>query len=422
MRSVGIGFAGLLAAAAAGVACQSYNMEQVDPQTVVAVETSGQFNVGKAPNLLVVQDRSGSMKICFGDEPAGPGEACNLDGGRVADIAKRSRMNVAQGVMVKAVSSHQEDVQFGLVVYGVGDSSLGCDEPLEITAPGAGTAATMIDAYTNDPAITNPRGGTPTTKALEHAFEVLVDPATGKVKDEGRDNYVVLVTDGLMNCNSDHPVREDCVCTQESGKCPTVDGGAVSFGERGHLTYSEMCLDDDLSVAMVTKLRNAGVKTFVIGLGESFTGGGSQAAIGIQTLDRLAEAGGVAREGAGEKFYSAADEGQLEAALDEIINKIVVPCEYELDGPVCDGRLIAVTLKVDGEQVKTVCSADADENSWRFVERADGTLDDRRITFSQDLCTRFGEARQVEISIRGVENGCGEVDGVPTSPSCDPTR
>lgn len=411
MRSATLGLIAA-AAGASAVACQSYNMEGVDPQTLVAVETSGTFTAGRPPALLIVQDRSGSMEICFGSSGGGTGLRCDANGDGNVDSNGSSRMHVAQRVMTNAVGSHGDEVLFGLVLYGV-DGDASCGDPVEITAPGLNTRDTVVNAYESNPAIVDPNGGTPTTAALDAAYASLVDPATGKVKMADRDNYVVLVTDGLMNCNFDHTLP--CICANEGG-CPDATGGAqVPFGEEGMLLDGRFCLDDDDSIAAVRKLRQAGVKTFVIGLGESFTGGGAD--LGVASLNALAEAGGVARDG-GEKFYSAANEQQLESALAEIIDAIVVPCEYELDGPVCDGRLLSIEMSIDGEAVPTTCGEG--ENSWQYVERADGTLDPQRITFSSDLCQRFEAANSVKISIKGVESGCEYAeDGALVGPACD---
>src|SRR5690606_8113361 len=82
------------------------------------------------------------------------------------------------------------------------------------------------------------------------------------------------------------------------------------------------------------------------------------------------------------------------------------PCTYRLDGPVCDGRLVSVTLRIDGEQVQTSCSEALDgEADWFYVD-GPGGRSAQEITFSPPLCARMAEAETVEISIRGVENAC----------------
>ena len=410
MRTAALGLIGL-ALGGAGLACQSYNMEGVDPQTVIAVEVDRSFTAGKAPALLVVQDRSGSMEICFGGGGGGDGHRCDSNGDGTIDRDGSSRMHVSQRVMTNVLQSHGEEVLFGLVLYGVDGADPACGDPQTVAAPGVDPTGDVIAAYRDDPSIVDPNGGTPTTRALQEARDALLD-ASGKLRMPERDNYVVLVTDGLMNCNLDHAMP--CVCANDSG-CPTVEGGMAQVGDEGTFADGRFCLDNDASIAVVNELREAGVKTFVIGLGEAFSGGSS---LGVDSLNALAEAGGVARADGGEKFYSAADERQLEESLDAIIAQIVVPCEYELDGPVCDGRLVNITMQIDGENVPTTCGEG--DNTWLFAQRDDGSLDEKRIVFSPDLCARFGEAEEVKISIKGIESGCEHDDaGALIGPACD---
>lgn len=395
----------LLLASIAG-ACQAYNMEAVDPQTIIAVETEGSYVRGQPPTLLIVQDRSGSMKYCF-EQEATPGsdDECELRGGGV-ETGRRSRMAVARSVIEKTVTEYASEVWFGLVAYGVGGS---CGLPEALVDPASDSAADVVAAYYSD-LMEEPDGGTPTTEALREAYDRLVDEE-GNLRFPDRENYVVLVTDGLMNCNADHP--STCVCAAENGCARFGGGDLIPYGEEGEVAAAVLCLDDAESVAQVERLREAGVRTFVIGLGEDFAG---DQALSNQVLDRLAEAGGVPREGHPQKFYSAADESELESALASIIEQIAAPCTYRLDGPVCDGRLVSVSLRIDDELVETSCNESLDEETdWFFVERPDGGLDPRTITFSPPLCERLAAANTVSISIRGVENACPDEE---TSPAC----
>jgi len=396
----------VLLSSAAVLACQAYNMEEVDPQTIVAVETEGTYVRGQPPTLLIIQDRSESMKYCFEPNPTpGSGHRCELpSGGEVED--RRSRMVVARSVIEKAVTDHADEVWFGLVAYGVGAL---CGPPEALVDPAADSAADVVAAYYG-PLIEEPEGGTPTTEALREAYARLVDEE-GNLRYPDRENYVVLVTDGLMNCNDSHDTT--CVCPREAG-CASAGGGPlIPYGETGEVLDPRQCLDDAASIAEVERLREAGVRTFVIGLGEDFAGTDP---LSTQVLDRLAEAGGVPREGHPQKFYSAADEAELEAALAAIIEQIAAPCTYELDGPVCDGRLVKIALRIDGERVETRCNPTLDQDAdWFFVERPDGSLDPRTITFSPPLCQRLADAETVSISIRGVENACPDEE---TQPAC----
>lgn len=397
---------GLLALGSAA-ACQSYSMEGVDPQTVVAVETSQRFTGAKPPVLLIVQDRSGSMQLCFGNEAAGPGESCGPIG--QPPLSLRSRMDVAQTVMSEALQSHANDAQYGLILYGVGGTD-GCGEAQTLVTPRAESSAAdrVRQEYATNPDIENPSNGTPTTKALKRALDTLVDISTGQLKADyaDRDAYVVLVTDGLMNCNDQHPVP--CTCSQEIG-C-----NGVAFGQQGTAIPPVFCLDDSDSLRVVESLERAEVRTFVIGLGETFQG----QSLAVDVLNSLALAGGRPRKdpGSGQildpAFYSAADRAGLQQSINEILESITAPCEYELSGPVCEGRLIQVKLTIDGEAVTTTCGSEGDA-TWEFV---DG--DARRIRFNGDLCTRMQQANEVFVSIKGIEASCSG-DDVAIGPACD---
>ncbi|HWV39895.1 MAG TPA: vWA domain-containing protein [Vulgatibacter sp.] len=404
---------GLLAVLALGLglaACQAYNMEEVDPQTIIAVETFGTYVRSKPPALLVVQDRSGSMDACFDQTATGGATRGCRRADDTIDPTRRSRMEVAQDVMAEIVEANADEVQFGLVMYGYDPATprANCGPPDTVAVPSGESHQEVAEAYRSSPAMLEPSGGTPTTAALHRAYEMLVDPDTGERRDPSRENYVVLVTDGLMNCNSEHPVP--CVCASES------DCGALKYGETGTPSNPIQCLDDAATIAEVERLRESKVPTFVIGLGDAFGG----KSLATDVLDALAEAGGVPQEGKAQKFYSAADPAQLQASLEAIIKRISAPCDYELDGPVCDGRLVKVALRItEGEgddatteDVETSCSPDPGEATWYFAS-GDAGLDPQRIIFSPSLCKRLAEAAKVEISIRGVENACEEETGGP---------
>ncbi|HEY0839371.1 MAG TPA: vWA domain-containing protein [Vulgatibacter sp.] len=400
MRSLRTGLLAVSALSLGIAACQAYNMEEVDPQTIIAVETYGTYTRSKAPALLVVQDRSGSMEACFDQAPftGGTTRGCR-QGDDTTDPNRRSRMEVAQDVMARIVESNSDEVQFGLVMYGYDESrpKANCGPPSTVAVPSSESYVDVANAYRESKAMMEPAGGTPTSEALRRAYELLVDAGENppKLKEPDRAHYVVLVTDGLMNCNAGH-VRP-CKCASESG-CP----GGLAFGEEGNPADPILCLDDDDAIAQVTLLREAGVPTFVIGLGDVFGG----KSLATDVLDALAVAGGVPQVGGTLKFYSAADPAQLQSSLESIIRQISAPCDYTLDGPVCDGRLVKVSMRIDGDVVETSCTPDPGEATWFYADKDGGGLDAQRIIFSAPLCKRLSEASKVEISIRGVENAC----------------
>lgn len=412
--------AGLLSSlAAAGLlsACQTYSMEEVDPQTLVAVAKYEEFGLERPPALLVLQDHSGSMDACFDATPGvAPTHGCmelpNLD---VYDPERRSRMDVARQVMLRLMSDTQADIDYGLVLFGADDADPVCGGPTVVADPTEGSLRAALDAYASHPFLVHPRGGTPTTAALRSAYELLVDEATGSPRQEDRQSFVVLVTDGLMNCAEGG--GPTCVCAAERG-CPTADPSVrLAFGEEGVPLDPAHCLDDAEAIAEVTRLREAGVRTFVVGLGEVFGPGGDDG-LARDVLDRLALAGGVAQgEDAPTRFYSAANAAELQDALETIVRQISVPCEHDLDGPVCDGRLLQLSLRIDGEVVDTRCDETGANGTWFFAQREDGSLDPGRIAFSPDICERLRAVERAEIAIRGLENACPE-EGPVVGPAC----
>lgn len=410
----------LLALLCGAAGCQGYSMEAVEPHTVVAVETYAKFERLHPPTLLVLQDRSTSMDACFDPQPGmGPTLGCmELPGLDTHDESRRSRMEVARQVMIRLIHRSQSDVRFGLVLFGADEEDPVCGGPIAVTEPAEDSHHDAIDAYASSPYLVQPRGGTPTTAALHEAYEILVDPETGRPRQDDRNNFVALVTDGLMNCNPNHPTP--CVCASEGGCATDTPGVRLPFGELGEPANGSLCLDDDEAVAAIQRLHDAGVRTFVIGLGEVF-GDDGEDGLARSVLDRLAEAGGVARQEEGEpKFYSAANPQELQESLETIVRQISAPCAYELDGPICDGRLLQLSLRIDGEEIETSCSEEEvdGEATWFFAEREDGSgLDPQRIVFSSAICERLEATESAEILIRGVENACPD-EGDLLGPAC----
>jgi len=107
---------------------------------------------------------------------------------------------------------------------------------------------------------TTPTGASPTTEALARAHAYF---STGSgVRLPGND-YVLLVTDGLPNCDAGVPV--DCVCEGEPysvDECP-FDSVACC------ILNSPECLLDGDTVDQIHELREAGVVTVVVGLPDS---------------------------------------------------------------------------------------------------------------------------------------------------------
>ena len=134
-----------------------------------------------------------------------------------------------------------------------------------------------------------PGGGTPTADSLRFlaTYPPLVD------NPEGRAQFVLLLTDGLPNCNGTNP--NSCTSGAPAGaqcRCTLAACTAASYCVQG-------CLDKDNSATAIVELQKKKIKTIVIGFGADTTSGD-----GPDTLNAMAEAGGnrfVFRAGGGAK-------------------------------------------------------------------------------------------------------------------------
>ena len=167
-----------------------------------------------------------------------------------------------------------------------------------------------------------PQGGTPTGPSL-----TVVGALPGLNANDGRADYVVLLTDGLPNCNSNNAnslcaCGASCTTTQISScQCTTsaCTGTLCSLG----------CLDSAGAITAISALNTSGIKTMVVGFGADVSAGAAPA-----VLDAMARAGGAPRscpngtvaECGGstclsnhtcqQAFYGAATASELQAVLE----------------------------------------------------------------------------------------------------------
>jgi Mg-chelatase subunit ChlD len=176
-------------------------------------------------------------------------------------------------------------------------------EPGEITIPTGLNRGAQIQSLL-DPASTTLCFSTPTGQALITAKDHLKQNS-----EEGRDQYVVLVTDGADWANT----------------CPDPD-----------------------PLLEVQKLRAEGIKTFIVGFSSS---GASTSGVGLEFLNNLACAGGTAKgfpgpckdDGQGNltaidpkvpPLFLQADSGaQLTAALQSVAGSLCCGCQVQCDAP-----------------------------------------------------------------------------------------
>lgn len=238
---------------------------------------------GNAPDLLIVQDRSGSMSLDANDLP--------LVG---AKNPKSKWMQIASAIA--QVAQSVSGVQWGLMMFSADGQ---CGAPSQPDVPVASGNAAAIKQALDD---ASPAGLTPTTAAIDRAVAYL----KGGVDPDGRARYLLLATDGQPNCS---------------------DG---SFGT-----------DDAAAIQAVANAAQAGIHTFVVGIGGK-TGAD-------QTLAQMAMSGKEPNTTAGQKpYYSVSTTQDLVAVLTAVAGK-VASCSYTLEMAPPSPDL--VTVEANGKTV-----------------------------------------------------------------------
>jgi hypothetical protein len=372
--------------------CQNYSFRQVKPLPIAVINQDTVINAQRGiPYLMIVQDTSYSM--C---------EPIDRDAGLVTDVnnfgyrycaanAGESKMGLTAAAMQTVLGGLDATKNpFFLGLTSFPGPAQGCDVV-------SGTAVPLGDAKITKPQISTWYGGivgaeagaTPTAQTL--AGPVASDP-TFQSLDGGTEKYVLLITDGLPNCNYTNPcvygpgnqyswsdnVQRGCMSTawlratggsNATPNDPTLCSCAVGGGDvcsnpnpNDGSTYrntccivdptvqgsdggypnapiaASECLDADGTVQAITSLRAQGITTYVVGMGYDFTN--------ATVLDRMAQAG---QNDPTATHYQADNPTQLTTTLHDLIAFLAVSCVYPLDRAPQDARLIDVTL--DGNQL-----------------------------------------------------------------------
>jgi hypothetical protein len=408
-------------------ACQTYDFEPVEPlalgQTTVA-------NVVRAkaskPNMMVLLDTSGSMTLPTNDsdpdcvDPSSPATPpannCGNPGNIPCDVSRcPTRWSELRSAMSTFLASSGSIARMGLTTYpaplgGTTAEQCRASSAVRIPIPQVEDSDTtslqrtatdisnvILSIALNGPG--GPAGGTPTSLSLRFVGDQ-PDLAT-----DDRDDFILLLTDGLPNCNPSNPnngTSPNCNCTLTA-----CTGGASTLG----------CLDRDASVTAITDLRAKNIRTIVIGFGGETARGSGPA-----TLNAMAEAGGFARNCAKSadacgptetcdsttklctrRFYQAANQAELTSALREIIDRVsdTDPCllavdENQLPKKEVDGKLV-----LDESLVVVLVNKQALEpggDTWNLTNLG--------IQFNGSTCDRIKastDANPVEIEARVVQ-------------------
>ncbi len=343
--------------------CTVYQLEPVEPLAFSQRERSGVlYGTVRKANLVFAVDRSGSM-----EDPVNP--ACP-----VGPLCP-TRWSELRRAMEDFLARQGELARMGLLLFprqGGATVEAQCagpslDEPGGLAVPIPDTAdvpaqlraaALQISSALQASA---PAGGTPTAQTLR-----LLAQYPALTAQDGRQDVVVLLTDGLPNCNFQNAA---------SGEVPGSGCQCVSSPCTGALARAG-CLDDGDAVAAVTALRERGILTGVVGFGAALDN-----PQGAAVLNRMAEQGGLARVCTGvdcPRFYQANTADELVRALEAISRALPAePCVFTLDAEPSSPELVSVLL--DGQALPR---GDA---SWRY-ERLDGQP---RIAFLGSVCERI---------------------------------
>jgi hypothetical protein len=210
------------------------------------------------PDLLIVQDRSGSMDW-------------NADATCMRNCGADSRWTQVTAALSEVVSTTDTMVNWGLKFFG---SSNSCSVTAAPEVPiGPMNGAAIVDVIGR----TNTGSPTPTRNGVNAAAAYMATLTDSNPK------YLLLATDGEPTCNPDLPAN--------------MMNSADSEGAQ----------------AAVMNAFNMGFKTFVVGIGDT---------MGAATLDQMAINGGMPQTGAATSFYQVTDTASLVAALQTILGRV----------------------------------------------------------------------------------------------------
>ncbi len=398
------------------MACQTYDFERVVP-LFVAQTTEIQVIASKRlkPNVMLLVDKSGSMKEAIDDSDLA--RSCTPECGAIGkpdcDPRCPTRMSDLRLAMSTFLANSGTVARLGATTF---PASEGCSVPTNINVllpgrtetdegaePSLQTAANEINQVI---ARVPPLGGTPTGQAL--AFLGTYAGLGVGVPDDFRQDYVLLLTDGLPNCNDANP-NAICGCGSTCSLAQTNACACTSPGCTNGANCSRGCLDQGGAVENVKALRQKGIRTIVVGFGSTLTQGA-----GPQVLNAMAREGGVERQCPGgtdlecggtvgscdttkqcsTAFYQATNAVELAATLRRIL-EIIVPdnaCEFVLKQRPSDDRYVSVLVD--------------EQNLTQGPETYSYDSPSKTVTFLGAMCARITAStprRTVKVEFRIVE-------------------
>ena len=339
--------------------CQTYDFEPVQP-LAVAQTTQTYTTIGRSlrPNMMLLVDKSGSMGFAVNySDPDCVAGCSGTSGPNPCPAGCPTRIGDMKAAMSTFLSNSGSVARMGMAPYPAG----GCLPANSVTnaIPNTDDATQLQNAANNVRGSINglqPSGGTPTGRSLEFVGN---DPGLAQTD---RPNFILLLTDGLPNCN-DALDPATCRCSDPGNPNCTSSSRPAT-----------LCLDKDATVATVKMLNEQkNIKTIVIGFGADTAAGD-----GPEVLEAMAQEGGFPRPCPGGTngecgtgtcnpttkkctpgFYQAADQNELARVLESIAGLVRQdPCNYAL--AVTPSRPELITVLVNGEVVGR------GDNTWRY--------------------------------------------------------
>ncbi|MFT3842881.1 MAG: hypothetical protein QM723_38190 [Myxococcaceae bacterium] len=228
--------------------------------------------------LFIVQDKSGSMNFA--------------PDGSTAGASNPSKWSIAQSVVPSLATNFSNRFRFGVEMFPGATTTFNCTTGTTVSAVSYSPSDV---AYAYSQAVAG--GGTPTATSLSGAKTYLQGLGLSTPA------YVLLLTDGLPNCNLS---LNPSTCTATTPGCANNSCG---LGAKD-------CLDDNNTEAAAAALYAAGIKVFVVGFDSTLTIGNNKA-----VLDAIAAAGGTG------SAYVATNQTQLTTALNQIALNTATCCQ-----------------------------------------------------------------------------------------------
>ncbi len=291
-----------------------------------ASTSCGQTNVSvmpEPPDILIVQDKSGSMTEQASGCCCGSGSnSCSLNVNCTGNSSCGANSKWAQvsAAIDTVVMTTQTSVNWGLIFFGSDNMCGVSTKPNVAIAPN--DYAAISQAYANN----TPGSYTPTRAAVDAAAAYM------KTVTDTNPKYLLLATDGLPNCiPGDNNVGDD---------------------------------DSAGATTAVMNAATAGFKTFVVGIGNTN---------GVATLNQLAMAGGEAQVGAadGNSFYEVNSTADLVTALNKIVG-LVASCTIPLTG--VNGTLAKVAVSAKDASGNTIQIMQDPTNGWSYTDASMTTI------------------------------------------------